>query len=89
MEYIIIITLSIAILGFSVIRIVDIIFDDDKPDGKPLIFMLFVYSLLVLLLSFFYIREPKAIDVYKGETTLRITYQDGVPIDSTVVWKSK
>lgn len=85
----IIITLSIAILGFSVIRIVDIIFDDDKPDGKPLIFMLFVYSLLVLLLSFFYIREPKAIDVYKGETTLRITYQDGVPIDSTVVWKSK
>lgn len=85
----IIITLSIAILGFSVIRIVDIIFDDDKPDGKPLIFMLFVYSLLVLLLSSFYIKEPRAIDVYKGETTLRITYQDGVPIDSTVVWKSK
>ena len=85
----IIITLSIAILGFSVIRIVDIIFDDDKPDGKPLIFMLFVYSLFVLLLSSFYIKEPRAIDVYKGETTLRITYQDGVPIDSTVVWKSK
>ena len=88
MEYIIIISLSITILGFSILCIVDMI-KGDGLDGKPLIFILFIYSLLVLLLSFFYIREPKAIDVYKGETTLRITYQDGVPIDSTVVWKSK
>lgn len=88
MEYIIIISLSIGILGFSLLCIVDMI-EGDGLDGKPLIFILFIYSLLVLLLSFFYIRKPKAIDVYKGETTLRITYQDGVPIDSTVVWKSK
>lgn len=88
MEYIIIISLSITILGFSILCIVDMI-KGDGLDGKPLIFILFIYSLLVLLLSFFYIRKPKAIDVYKGETTLRITYQDGVPIDSTVVWKSK
>ena len=88
MEYIIIIILSITILGFSILCIVDMI-EGDGLDGKPLIFILFIYSLLVLLLSFFYIRKPKAIDVYKGETTLRITYQDGVPIDSTVVWKSK
>ena len=33
--------------------------------------------------------KPPALDVYRGKTTLRITYQDGVPIDSTVVWKSK
>lgn len=88
MEYIIIISLSIGILGFSILCIVDMI-KGDGLDGKPLIFILFIYSLLVLLLSFFYIRKPKAIDVYKGETTLRIAYQDGVPIDSTVVWKSK
>lgn len=88
MEYIIIISLSIGILGFSLLCIVDMI-EGDGLDGKPLIFILFIYSLLVLLLSFFYIRKPKAIDVYRGDTTLRITYQDGVPIDSTVVWKSK
>lgn len=88
MEYIIIISLSIGILGFSILGIVDMI-EGDGLDGKPLIFILFIYSLLVLLLSFFYIRKPKAIDVYKGETTLRITYQGGVPVDSTVVWKSK
>ena len=31
--------------------------------------------------------EPQAIDVYKGKTTLEITYKDGVAIDSVVVFK--
>ena len=26
-------------------------------------------------------------DVYQGKTTLRITYQDSIPVDSCVVWK--
>lgn len=30
---------------------------------------------------------PQAIDVYRGNTTLQITYQDTIPIDSVVVWK--
>lgn len=33
--------------------------------------------------------KPTAMDVYKGKTTLEITYKNGVPIDSTVVWESK
>lgn len=85
MEYIIL-TLSIIILGFSLLCEMNMI-KGEEFDGKPLIFILSIYSLLVLLFSSFYIREPRAIDVYKGETTLRITYQDGVPIDTTVVWK--
>ena len=28
-------------------------------------------------------------DVYRGKTTLEITYRDGVAIDSTVVWKEE
>lgn len=40
-----------------------------------------IFSLLVLS------DTPKAIDVYRGKTTLEITYKDGVAIDSTVVWK--
>lgn len=32
-------------------------------------------------------RNPKAIDVYKGKTTLQITYKDNTPIDTTVVYK--
>lgn len=33
--------------------------------------------------------RPKAIDVYRGKTTLEITYRDGVAIDSMVVYKEK
>ena len=42
-----------------------------------------IFSLLVLS------DTPTAMDVYKGKTTLEITYKDGVAIDSTVVWKNK
>ena len=34
-------------------------------------------------------REPTAMDVYQGKTTLEITYRDGVPVDSVVVFKDK
>lgn len=33
------------------------------------------------------INTPQAIDVYRGKTTLEITYKDSVPIDSVVVFK--
>lgn len=33
------------------------------------------------------IKSPKAIDVYKGKTTLQITFKDNIPIDTTVVYK--
>lgn len=36
-----------------------------------------------------YNEKPKAIDVYRGNTTLQITYEDGVPVDSVVVFKEK
>ena len=31
--------------------------------------------------------KPSAIDVYKGKTTLEITYKDSVAIDNVVVYK--
>ena len=33
--------------------------------------------------------EPTALDVYRGKTTLEITYRDSIAIDSTVVYKVK
>lgn len=33
--------------------------------------------------------KPTAMDVYRGKTTLEITYKDGVPVDSVVVFKNK
>ena len=32
---------------------------------------------------------PKPIDVYRGNTTLQITYRDSIPIDSVVVFKNR
>jgi len=31
--------------------------------------------------------NPRAIDVYRGKTTLEITYKDSIPVDSVVVFK--
>ena len=53
------------------------------------IFVICISSLIIIALSVAYLRKPQAIDVYKGKTTLEITYKDKVPIDSTVVWKNK
>lgn len=39
--------------------------------------------ILSVLLSF----QPSAMNVYQGKTTLEITYRDGVPVDSVVVFK--
>jgi hypothetical protein len=33
--------------------------------------------------------KPTAIDVYRGKTTLEITYRDSVAVDSVVVYKVK
>ena len=35
----------------------------------------------------FNVNKPTALDVYRGKTTLGITYRDSVAIDSTVVYK--
>ena len=31
--------------------------------------------------------QPQAIDVYRGKTTLQITYKDSIPQDTVVVFK--
>ena len=45
-------------------------------------------SITILISVLVLISRPQAMDVYKGTTTLEITYKDKVPIDSTVVWKN-
>ena len=37
--------------------------------------------------EYWLITRPQAIDVYRGRTTLEITYKDSIPIDSVVVFK--
>ena len=46
-----------------------------------------------IMLTFFWVYEldctPSAIDVYRGNTELRITSVNGVPTDTVVVFKNK
>ena len=45
------------------------------------------YSLLAAaILEYMYI---PAIEVYRGNTELEITYKNNIPIDSIVIWKQK
>lgn len=87
MELFIILLFTAMILLLSVLCIIDII----KGNGFEtnfFIYTLFVYSFLVFILSLSYVYKPSAMDVYRGKTTLEITYKDKAPVDSTVVWKN-
>lgn len=56
-----------------------------------------VFSVSVLMAMFLGIylfhkptdKTPTAVDVYRGKTTLEITYRDSVAVDSVVVWKEE
>lgn len=43
----------------------------------------------ILIATNQYEKNPSAMDVYQGKTTLEITYKDGAAIDSVVVFKYK
>lgn len=42
-----------------------------------------------VLLFYITLTNPTAMDVYRGKTTLEVTYKDSVAIDSVVVFKEK
>ena len=51
------------------------------PDGNFITIYSFIFSSIVLILLVFQLNKPNAMDVYRGRTTLEITYKDNVPIE--------
>lgn len=51
------------------------------------IFYFTVFSFSLPLILYYIIVTPSAMDVYRGKTELRITYEGKTPIDSVVVYK--
>lgn len=47
------------------------------------------FLLSVTFLGWIDILKPSAIDVYRGNTELQITYKGSVPVDTIVVFKEK
>ena len=59
-------------------------------DEAPLLdIALIIAGSVSLFFGLYIIDNPTAKDVYQGKTTLEITYKDGVPIDTVVVFKNK
>ena len=79
---------TILLLAMLILCITDIISGKSEPDGSFITVYSFIFSSIILILLLFQLNKPNAMDVYRGKTTLEITYKDKVHVDSTVVWKN-
>ena len=86
MEINIILTISIFLLSISITGMYESIGDNNKFMGFITISSTVLVS-ITLMAALSLKEKPQTIDVYRGKTTIEITYKDRVPIDSTVVWK--
>ena len=83
---------SIVGLILSLILLALILFLEKKEHGDNWVVWCTIAFSFCALGSLFSIREyntPTALDVYRGKTTLEITYRDSVAVDSVVVYKMK
>ena len=59
-----------------------------KYDSVGVVLVVSIILAFIVLITTLCLKDnPRAIDVYRGDTTLERTYRDGIHIDSTVVWK--
>ena len=90
MEILIILITLMLLMAILTIGIKELI-NNNNPLIELILFML-IFSIILVFITLIVTslkEEPKAIDVYRGKTTLEITYKDKAPIDTTVVWKNK
>lgn len=73
---------------FMVVAIVLFHICADKKDIKPAIaLILYAAGMLNILIYSNGDTHPSPMDVYRGKTELRITYDGKTPVDSTVIYK--
>lgn len=63
--------------------------DEDGRFLSAIILTILVMVLVALTSSHKSRNAPTVKDVYKGKTTLEITYRDSIPVDSIVVFKEQ
>lgn len=82
----------IVLLIMSIIALAVMAWYEQKESTEPSLVWLTIMLSCLLFVSLFALinyNKPTALDVYRGKTTLEITYRDSVAIDSTVVYKVK
>nr|UWI03868.1 MAG: hypothetical protein [Bacteriophage sp.] len=80
----------LAIIGLTIVTIVMglCVTEINAEGNKELSIVLLIVETIGLLLIIAYINKtPTALDVYKGNTELRITYEGKTPVDSVVIYK--
>lgn len=77
--------LGIILVIFAICLGIAIVNGSDEKVGVIISYVGFITG-LTLIIGYVNSR-PRAIDVYKGKTELRITYEGNTPVDSTVVFK--
>ena len=55
--------------------------------GWTIALTLNITGMLNVMIYNYAIKAPSALDVYKGKTVLKITYEDKVPVDTVVIYK--
>lgn len=79
--------LGIILVCVSVCLGLALIQESDEKIGVIISYVGFIFGFTVII---GYINSrPRAIDVYKGKTELRVTYEGKIPVDTIVVFKKK
>lgn len=89
MELLIALFINACIIVSLIIIFKDSISNKATYDDTPIFLITMILNIIIAFCLIINLRKPKAIDVYKGNTTLEITHKDNIPIDSVVVWKNK
>jgi hypothetical protein len=80
-------------LGGLLIGITFYLWNKGMRKDEDLYFKFSIFSVVIaailLVLAVNLVNMPRAIDVYRDKTRLQITSVDGVPTDTTVVWKNR
>lgn len=82
---------ALAIIGFIIVTIVIVLcVIEIKEEGNivlsKVLLIIAIIGLLFIIVSYIS-NAPTALDVYKGKTELRITYESKTPVDSVVIYK--
>lgn len=82
---------ALAIIGFIIVTIVIVLcVIEIKEEGNivlsKVLLIIAIIGLLFIIVSYIS-NAPIALDVYKGKTELRITYEGKTPVDSVVIYK--
>lgn len=76
---------AILILGVLIFSITSV--ESTHGEGGSLACVIVLLNGIVFLIAYFS-EKPSAMDVYKGKTELRITYDGKTPVDSVVIYKA-